>query len=173
VVVTASGCGTTLKDYGHLLRDEPAYAERAAAVSALAKDITEVLQVSGLPPSQPALDLVVAYHPACSLQHGKGVREAPKQLLRDAGYTVVEPKEAHLCCGSAGVYNILQPEIAAALRDRKVAALEARRPDVIAAGNIGCLVQIAAGTDLPVVHVVELLDWATGGPRPPAMGTVR
>jgi glycolate oxidase iron-sulfur subunit len=173
VVVTASGCGTTLKDYGHILRNDPAYATRAAAVSALARDFAEVVEAAGLPPVTTPTDLVVAYHPACSLQHGQAIRDAPQRLLRQAGYAVVEPREAHLCCGSAGVYNILQPQIATELRTRKVAALEARRPDVIAAGNIGCLVQIASGAQAPVIHTAELLDWATGGPSPPGLGTVR
>ncbi len=108
----------------------------------------------------------VAYHGACSLQHGQKIRNEPKQLLNDAGFTVLDPPEGHLCCGSAGTYNLLQPEIAAQLRDRKVANIESTQPEVIAAGNIGCITQIAGGTSLPVVHTVELLDWATGGPRP-------
>ena len=169
VVVTASGCGTMLKNYGFLLRNDPAYAEKAARVSALARDVTEVLAQAGLPPRRIEPDLTVAYHPACSLQHGQQVTAQPKVLLTEAGFTVREPRDAHLCCGSAGTYNILQSEIAGRLRDAKAAALEATRPDVICAGNIGCLVQIGGATGVPVVHTVQLLDWATGGPMPKAL----
>ena len=161
VVVTMSGCGTTLKNYGFMLRNDPAYADKAARVSALAKDVTELLAEAGLP--------TVAYHAACSLQHGQKVTAAPKALLKQAGFTVAEPRDAHLCCGSAGTYNILQPDIAGQLRDRKAATLEAVHPDVIAAGNIGCMVQIGGATRVPIVHTVQLLDWATGGPKPPGL----
>jgi glycolate oxidase iron-sulfur subunit len=168
VVVNASGCGTTVKDYGHMFRGE-ALAEDAATVAGLARDVTELMAELGLGPAQ-APRLRVAYHAACSLQHGQQIRAEPKALLKAAGFEVVEPRDAHLCCGSAGTYNLLQPEISQELRARKVATLEERRPDVIAAGNIGCMVQIGAGTSVPVVHTVELLDWATGGPRPAALG---
>jgi glycolate oxidase iron-sulfur subunit len=170
VVINASGCGTTVKDYGFMLREDAAYAERAARISGLAKDITEVVAGLGLPPAAAAdADLVVAYHSACSMQHGQRITGLPKQLLAQAGFTVRDVPEGHLCCGSAGTYNILQPEIAGRLRDRKVANIESTRPDVIATGNIGCITQIASGTAIPVVHTVELLDWATGGPRPAAL----
>jgi glycolate oxidase iron-sulfur subunit len=169
IVVTVSGCGTTLKNYGFMLRCDPAYADKAARVSALAKDITELLAEAGAPPSRIAPGLVVAYQAACSLRHGQQVIDAPKTLLAQAGFIVREPRDAHLCCGSAGTYNILQPEIAGQLRDRKAAELEALRPDVIASGNIGCRVQIAGATAIPVVHTLQLLDWATGGPRPAAL----
>lgn len=166
IVVTASGCGTSLRDYGFLLRNDPAYAERAARVSALARDLSEVVAHYGLPASVQPSGLVVAYHAACSLQHGQRVREPPKQLLREAGFTVREPAQAYLCCGSAGVYNVLQPAFAEPLRQRKLASLQALAPAVIASGNIGCLTQLARGGATPVVHTVELLDWATGGPVP-------
>ena len=167
IVINISGCGTTVKDYGHMFRTDPDWAEAAAQVSALAKDVTEIMADIGI--QAPAADLpplTVAYHPACSLQHGQQVREAPKALLAACGFTVREPLESHLCCGSAGTYNLLQPAIAGRLRDRKVGNLERLQPDVIAAGNLGCMTQIGNGTGLPVVHTVELLDWATGGPRP-------
>jgi glycolate oxidase iron-sulfur subunit len=168
VAINASGCGTTVKDYGHMFAGEPLEPE-AAAVAGLARDISEVMAELGL--SRPAAPrLRVAYHAACSLQHGQQVRAQPKALLAAAGFEVVEPRDAHLCCGSAGTYNLLQPAIAGALQARKVAALEERAPDVIATGNIGCMVQIGAATAVPVVHTAELLDWATGGPRPPALG---
>lgn len=165
IIVTASGCGTTIKDYGHMLRDDPAYAQKAARVSALAKDVSEFLIDADLPPGD-GRGLTVAYHAACSLQHGQKVTQAPQQLLKAAGYTVRTPNEAHLCCGSAGTYNILQPRIAGQLGDRKVANIARLQPDVIATGNIGCAMQIGQRTAVPVVHTVELLDWATGGPAP-------
>ncbi|MGH2342840.1 glycolate oxidase subunit GlcF [Segnochrobactraceae bacterium EtOH-i3] len=170
IVVTASGCGTTVKDYGFMLRADPAFAERAAKISALAKDISEVLAELDLGRPSAGTGLVVAYHSACSLQHGQKIKDLPKKLLAAAGFVVREPAEAHLCCGSAGTYNLLQPDIATQLRDRKTGHLSALNPDVIAAGNIGCMTQIGSGIDVPVVHTVELLDWAHGGPRPAALG---
>jgi glycolate oxidase iron-sulfur subunit len=168
IIVTASGCGTPIKDYGFLLRDDTAYADKAARVSALAQDVTEFLVQAGLPAGD-GHGLTVAYHPACSLQHGQRVTDAPKQLLTRAGYTVRTPAEAHLCCGSAGTYNILQPAIARQLGERKAVQIERLCPDVVATGNIGCAVQIGQRTPIPIVHTVELLDWATGGPVPPAL----
>jgi len=172
IVVTASGCGTTIKDYGFMLRDDPDYAAKAAQVSGLAQDISEFLIDVDLPQGV-GHGLSVAYHAACSLQHGQKVTDAPKRLLVGAGYVVRTPIEAHLCCGSAGTYNILQPEIAGQLGDRKVANIERLAPDVIATGNIGCAMQIGQRTGIPVVHTVELLDWATGGPVPPALHHLR
>lgn len=165
IVVTASGCGTTIKDYGHMLRLDPGYAEKAAKVSAMTKDITEYLAELDLPEQEPR-GLTVAYHSACSMQHAQKVTTVPKQLLKRAGFTVREPAEGHLCCGSAGTYNILQPEISAKLKARKVRNIEATGPNVIATGNIGCIIQIASGTKVPILHTVELLDWAYGGPKP-------
>jgi glycolate oxidase iron-sulfur subunit len=164
VIVTASGCGTTIKDYGHMLRLDPAYAEKAKAIAAKAKDITEFLSAIGLPEAQGGLKL--AYHSACSMQHGQKIKQEPLKLLRRAGFTVMEVPEGHLCCGSAGTYNILQPEIATKLRDRKVANIESLQPQAIATGNIGCITQIGLGTGIPILHTIELLDWAYGGPRP-------
>ena len=166
VVINTSGCGTTVKDYGHMLRTGPA-AERAAKVSALAADVSEVLTKLGLPETAKAPRAMrVAYHAACSLQHGQKIKGLPKTLLKQAGFEVVEPSDPHLCCGSAGTYNLMQPEISGELKDRKVGTLMAKAPDVISAGNIGCMMQIGSGTETPVVHTVELLDWATGGPEP-------
>ena len=166
IIVNTSGCGTTLKDYGFMLREEPAYAAKAAAVSALSKDVSEVMADLGLGAVAAPSGLTVAYHAACSLQHGQQIRTEPKALLAAAGFTVKDVPEAHLCCGSAGTYNLLQPEIAEQLKARKVANILTTQPDLIAAGNIGCITQIASGTGVPVVHTVELLDWATGGPKP-------
>jgi glycolate oxidase iron-sulfur subunit len=166
ILVTTSGCGTVVKDYGYMLREDGDYAASAAEVSALAKDISEYLAGIELKPSSQKGDIKVAYHAACSLQHGQKITLAPKELLSKSGFVVKDVPESHLCCGSAGTYNILQPELAGRLRDRKVANIASVEPDVIAAGNIGCMVQIAGGTSVPVVHTIELLDWATGGPRP-------
>jgi glycolate oxidase iron-sulfur subunit len=169
ILITASGCGTTVKDYGFMLRQDPDYAERATRVATLAKDITEYLATLPLAPEQPGAKLVVAYHSACSMQHGQRVVREPKEILSKVGFVVKDIPEGHLCCGSAGTYNILQPDIARRLRERKVRTIERLRPDVIAAGNLGCIMQIAAGTELPAVHTVELIDWATGGPCPPVL----
>lgn len=166
ILVTASGCGTVIKDYGYLLREDTAFAADAAQVSALAKDITEYVAGLGLAPTARQDNIVVAYHSACSLQHGQKITGLPKELLSKNGFVVKDVPESHLCCGSAGTYNILQPELAGRLRDRKVANIASVKPDMIAAGNIGCMVQIASGTSVPVVHTIELLDWATGGSRP-------
>jgi len=167
IVINTSGCGTTVKDYGHMFRND-ALAEDAARVSALAMDVSEVLMKLDLPDGTDK-DTVVAYHAACSLQHGQQIKTYPKDLLKKAGFMVVEPADSHLCCGSAGTYNLMQPEISGQLKARKVRTLEAKNPDIIAAGNIGCMMQIGSGTDVPIVHTVELLDWATGGPQPRAL----
>ena len=170
IVVNASGCGTMVKDYGFMLRSEAAWAERARHVAALARDVSEVLADLGLGTSRlEGAPPVVAYHSACSMQHGQKITEEPKRLLADAGFEVREPAEAHLCCGSAGTYNLLQPELATALGARKADRLAATGAQVIATGNIGCLVQMRGAAGVPVVHTVELLDWATGGPRPPEL----
>jgi len=166
IIVNTSGCGTVLKDYGFLLRND-AMAAQAAEISAKTKDISEYL-LKIYEPTQAAPGVTVAYHAACSLQHGQQITSAPKLLLRKAGFAVVEPKDPHLCCGSAGTYNIMQPEIAATLRRRKLDTLKAKAPDVIAAGNIGCLTQLA-GDGVPTVHIVELLDWMAGGAKPAAL----
>ncbi len=166
VVINTSGCGTTVKDYGHMFANDPLAAD-AKKIAAMTKDISELMEeisISG------KMDLKVAYHAACSLQHGQQIKDAPKNLLRAAGFTVLEPADPHLCCGSAGTYNLMQPDLAQQLGALKVKTLENLKPDVIAAGNIGCMMQIGAGTNVPIVHTVELLDWATGGPKPPALG---
>ena len=184
IVINTSGCGTTVKDYGHMFRNDP-LAKDAARVASIARDVSEVLieltaadvQVNDW---QPAMEwnggpdrrdepMVVAYHAACSLQHGQQIKTHPKTLLKRAGYTVVEPSDPHLCCGSAGTYNLMQPEISTRLKERKVKTLEAKNPDVIAAGNIGCMMQIGSASATPIVHSVELLDWAWGGPKPPSL----
>ena len=167
IVINTSGCGTTVKDYGHMFRQE-ALAEDAARVSGIAMDVSELLMTLDVPEGADR-GINVAYHAACSLQHGQKIKTYPKDLLKRAGFTVSEPADSHLCCGSAGTYNLMQPAISKQLKDRKVRTLEAKSPDIIAAGNIGCMMQIGTGTEVPVVHTVELLDWATGGPTPPAL----
>ncbi len=168
IIVTASGCGTTIKDYGHMLKDDTQYTEKAARVSAMTRDITEFLVEIGLPQAQARGR--VAYHSACSMQHGQKITLQPVELLRKAGFDVAEVPEGHLCCGSAGTYNILQPEIATQLRDRKIANLNSVKPDIIATGNIGCIAQLGTASAVPIVHTVELLDWAYGGPKPAKLG---
>jgi glycolate oxidase iron-sulfur subunit len=169
IIINASGCGTTVKDYGHMLRLDDAYAEKAARVSSLARDITEFLADLGIPDAMAPETLTVAYHSACSMQHGQGIRTQPKDLLSYAGFAVRDVPEGHLCCGSAGIYNIMQPEIAGRLKARKLANIARTAPDVIATGNIGCITQLE-GAGTPIVHTVELLDWATGGPKPAELG---
>lgn len=166
ILITASGCGTTIKDYGFMLRTDQAYAGKAERVSALAKDITEYLATLDLPAPETRPGLTVAYHSACSMQHGQQIREEPKALLKAAGFLVRDVPEGHICCGSAGTYNMLQPELSGRLRARKVRNIESTAPDLIATGNIGCMTQIGLGTAIPIVHTVELLDWAYGGERP-------
>ncbi len=181
IVINASGCGTTVKDYGFMLRSDPDWVEKAERIAALTRDVSEVVAGVGLDtqddrggwsPVRPAFfaaALRVTYHSACSLQHGQQIKTLPVELLQRAGFQVSQPKEAHLCCGSAGTYNILQAEIAGQLKTRKLGHLHATRPHVVATGNIGCMTQLAGGCDVPIVHTVELLDWATGGPKPEAM----
>jgi glycolate oxidase iron-sulfur subunit len=170
ILITASGCGTTIKDYGFMFRNEPAYAGKAERVSGLAKDVTEFLETIELSPVR-VVAMPIAYHSACSMQHGQQLKDGPKRLLSAAGFKVKEVPEGHICCGSAGVYNILQPEIAGRLRERKVGNIEKTKPMLVATGNIGCMTQLAKGfadkgATTPVVHTAELLDWATGGPLP-------
>lgn len=166
IIINASGCGTTVKDYGHMLRHELEYAERAEKVSNLAKDICEFLDGHDLGAPKRWSSLRVAYHSACSLQHGQGIHDVPKALLRKAGYSIVDIPEGHICCGSAGTYNIMQSEIAGELRERKAENISSVKPDVVAAGNIGCITQLEPALDVPIAHTVELLDWAFGGPVP-------
>jgi glycolate oxidase iron-sulfur subunit len=171
IVSNVSGCGATIKEYGYIFRDEAAYAGKAARVSALARDVSEF--VAGLELKPVAVPkLRIAYHAACSLQHSQRVLAEPKALLDAVGFTVLEIPEAHICCGSAGTYNMLQPELSAALRARKQTNIASTTPDAVATGNIGCITQIALGGAYPVLHIVELLDWATGGPAPEALSAL-
>jgi glycolate oxidase iron-sulfur subunit len=166
IIINASGCGTTVKDYGFMLKNDAAWADKAAKISTLTKDVTEVMSSLGVGEIKIKDQPVVVYHSACSMQHGQKLRNEPKNLLKIAGFEVREPAEGHLCCGSAGTYNLLQPELAERLKLRKAVNLEEQAADIIATGNIGCLMQISGATDVPVVHTAELLDWATGGPVP-------
>ncbi|KRE12520.1 2-hydroxy-acid oxidase [Bosea sp. Root483D1] len=172
VIVNASGCGTTVKDYGHLLaRTE--LAGEAREVAGIARDVTEFIAGIGLRPAAPERPrLRVTYHDACSMQHGQRVTRPPRDLLRAAGFEVVDVPEKHFCCGSAGTYNLLQPATAETLGGRKAGHIDSTAPDVVAAGNIGCLTQLRRYVGAPMAHTVELLDWATGGPLPPALAGV-
>ncbi|MDM7945522.1 MAG: glycolate oxidase subunit GlcF [Oceanibaculum nanhaiense] len=169
IIINASGCGTTVKDYGFMFREDAGWADKAARVSALTKDVTELMEELGLASPSVETGQIVAYHSACSMQHGQKIKTLPQALLTQAGFTVKEVPEGHICCGSAGTYNMLQPEIATRLRDRKLANIGKTQPDIIAAGNLGCMTQIGSATDIPILHTVELLDWATGGPKPQAL----
>jgi len=171
VIINSSGCGTQVKDYGFMFRDDPDYAHKAERISLMARDVSEFVAELDidLPSSGNAAGLRVTYQSACSLQHGQSVHRQPRDLLSAAGFTVSEPAEGHLCCGSAGTYNILQSDLADQLRDRKAATIAATTPDIVATGNIGCMTQLADAIDAPIVHTVELLDWATGGPKPGAL----
>jgi glycolate oxidase iron-sulfur subunit len=179
IIVTASGCGTMVKDYGFMFRNDPEYAVKAKRVSDLARDVSEVIAqvLSDDSEEKEALErraaqsekLRVAYHSACSLQHGQKLHGLGPELLRKVGFTVLDIPESHICCGSAGTYSMLQPEMSGQLRDRKVTNIESVRPELIATGNIGCMTQIGQGTTIPIVHTIELIDWATGGPRPPRL----
>jgi glycolate oxidase iron-sulfur subunit len=170
IAITVSGCGATIKDYAFMLAHDPAYADKAARVAAIARDVSELAAELGLPDAMTGAGRRVAYQGPCTLQHGQKIDAGPRALLQQAGFILTPVAEAHLCCGSAGTYNLMQPEISAELKRRKVETLEARAPQVIAAGNIGCMVQIGSGTAVPVVHTVELLDWALGGPKPAKLG---
>ena len=162
IVINASGCGAMVKDYAHLLRGDRRYAERAHRISALARDVSEVvaaeserLAVLAAPDAKPP---VVAFHSPCTLQHGLRLNGVVESILRDAGFTLTAVPDPHLCCGSAGTYSLLQPEISRRLRDDKVRALESGAPEVVATANIGCLAQLESGAAVPVVHWIELLD---------------
>ena len=170
IVINAAGCGTEVKDYAYLFKEDAAHRETAQKISDLTKDISEFIAELELPAATTANLPDVVYHDACSLMHGQGITEPPRQQLRSAGFNVVEIPGRHYCCGSAGSYNLLQPEMAGQLKDRRIGGIDSvlseSKAEILATGNIGCLVQLASGTALPVVHTVELLDWATGGPIP-------
>jgi len=170
IVINTSGCGVQVRDYGYLSQDGPGIVAEATRIAAIARDVSEIVAELDFAPTGAAPPLKVAYHSACSMQHGQKITQTPLDLLRRAGFDAVPVPEGHICCGSAGTYNLLQPEMAAALRDRKVKNIASLSPDVVAAGNLGCMVQIGRGAPFPVAHTVELLDWASGGPKPPALG---
>ena len=173
IIMTPSGCGTMVKDYGHLLERDRGYAERAAYISGLARDITEFIDEIGLIPPMMWTGLRIAYHAACSLQHGQKIDSLPLSLLDQAGFNILQIPEGHLCCGSAGTYNLLQPKLSGELRERKLANIAKVAPDVIVTANIGCMTQLKDGASAPFVHTVEMLDWATGGPAPEALGKLK
>lgn len=169
VVINTSGCGTTVKDYAFMFREDPNLADAAQTISDITCDITELLAKLQPKSTIDLPNLKVAYHSACSMQHGQKLTTLPMTLLQELGFEAMPVPESHICCGSAGTYNLLQPEMAGQLQARKVANIESTAPDVIAAGNLGCMIQIGSATDIPMVHTVELIDWATGGPVPEAL----
>jgi glycolate oxidase iron-sulfur subunit len=173
ILITASGCGTSVKDYGHLFKDDPQMREKAERVARLAKDITEYLTSIDLPKPELETGLRIAYHSACSMQHGQKIIREPKILLTNAGFLISEPREPHLCCGSAGTYNIMQSDIANQLKERKLANIKALHVDAVAAGNIGCITQLASDAGIPVVHTIKLLNWAYGGKKPQELADVK
>lgn len=158
IVMTASGCGSTVKEYGHHLRDDPAYAEKAARVSELTLDLAEVLAREDLSHLRKGAPRRVAFHPPCSLQHGQKVRGVIEAILSSLGHELVPVQESHLCCGAAGTYSLLQPLLSGQLRERKLGNLLAAQPDLIASANIGCQSHLAATSGVPVVHWISLLD---------------
>jgi glycolate oxidase iron-sulfur subunit len=169
ILVTTSGCGTTLKDYGYIFRDHPdkELRKKAKIVSSLAKDVTEYLGKNiKLNYMKKDKKFKIAYHSACSMQHGQKIHQQPMDLLKKTGNEIVEIPDGHLCCGSAGTYNLLQDEMAAELLKRKVSNIDKVKPDFISTGNIGCMTQISSGTQIPIVHTIEILNWYTGGEKP-------
>ena len=172
ILVTTSGCGTTLKDYGYIFRDHPdkELRKKAKIVSSLAKDVTEYLGKNiKLNYVKKDKKFTIAYHSACSMQHGQKIHSQPMDLLKKTGNEIVEIPDGHLCCGSAGTYNLLQDEMAAELLKRKVSNIDKVKPDFISTGNIGCMTQISSGTKIPIVHTIEILNWYTGGEKPIAI----
>ncbi|WP_068081085.1 glycolate oxidase subunit GlcF [Polycladidibacter stylochi] len=169
IIITASGCGTTIKDYAHMLENDENYAEKAGEVAAKAQDITEFLSSIKLPEPTRKVEIPAVYHSACSMQHGQKIDKEPRQLLTAVGLELREIAEGHLCCGSAGAYNILQPDIAEQLKKRKANNINSQTPQVIATGNLGCIAQLKDAVDAPIVHSVELLNWAYGGEKPKSL----
>ncbi len=166
ILTTASGCGTMLKDYARLLHNDEGYARRAQDIAGLARDVTQVLAAITLTAPRQWSDIKVAYHADCALEHGQKVTREPRSLLTKAGYTVLEVPEGHLCCGASGTTALLQPVMAEALRIRKLNNISKTEPDIIATGNIGCITHMAAHSPTPIIHVIELLNWAYGGDCP-------
>ena len=181
--MTASGCGVMLRDYGHILAQEPAYAARAARIASLARDPVQIVAaewpVLSARVARAKTRTTLAFHPPCTLQHGYGIRGEVERLLNDAGFALAPVADAHLCCGSAGTYSILQPELAGRLKANKLRALTAHRPEMIATANIGCMTHLQSGTPIPVRHWIELLDAATAdaggrdGPGPHSQPAMR
>ena len=168
IISNTSGCGTTLKDYGHIFRNDKELKKQAKKISELTKDITEYLDENlklNIKKNKEK-KYKIAYHSACSMQHGQRIHDQPKQLISKTGNEVLDIPEGHLCCGSAGTYNILHQKMAKSLLKNKVSNIEKIEPDFISTGNIGCMTQISTGTRIPIIHTVELLDWFTGGPKP-------
>ena len=166
IIINTSGCGTMVKDYGWILKNDHVWSESAASMVKITRDISQFLSEINISGFQSGKKPEIVYHSACSMTHGQKIITEPLKLLRDAGFRVSEPGERHLCCGSAGTYNILHQKMAKTLLRNKVKNIEKVSPDFISTGNIGCMTQISNGTKIPIIHTVELLDWFTGGPKP-------
>jgi len=167
ILSNTSGCGTTLKDYGFIFRENKELKKKAKKISELTKDISEYLSENiNLKFKNNYKKLKIAYHSACSMQHGQNIHTQPLALLSKTENDILEIPDGHLCCGSAGTYNILQNEIADKLLSQKITNIEKIKPDLISTGNIGCITQISNGTKIPILHTIELIDWYTGGPKP-------
>jgi glycolate oxidase iron-sulfur subunit len=170
IIANTSGCGTTLKDYGFIFRNDKEFKKKAKKISELSKDITEYLEdnvkLNFISMKKSDKKYKIAYHSACSMQHGQKVHEQPINLIKKTGNEVIEIPEGHICCGSAGTYNLLQSDIASDLLKGKIKNIEKIKPEIISTGNVGCITQISTGTNIPILHTIEIIDWYTGGPKP-------
>ena len=167
IISNTSGCGTTMKDYGFIFRNDNKLKKKAKKISELTKDVSEFLfQNLKLNIKKKSKKYRIAYHSPCSMQHGQKIHNQPIELLLKTNNEIMEIPDGHLCCGSAGTYNILQTEIAKKLLQDKIKNIKSINPQIISTGNIGCITQISNGTNIPILHTVELLDWYTGGPKP-------
>ena len=170
IISNTSGCGTTLKDYGFIFRSDKDFRKKAKKISQLTKDISEYLdenvKLNFVIPEKSEKKYKIAYHSACSMQHGQKIHKEPINLIKKTGNQVIEIPEGHICCGSAGTYNLLQNDIAKKLLESKIKNIQKIKPQFIATGNIGCITQIASATKIPILHTIEIIDWYTGGPKP-------
>ena len=176
IISNTSGCGTTLKDYGFIFRSDKDFKKKAKKISELTKDISEYLdgnvKLNFIKNKKIEKKYKIAYHSACSMQHGQKIHKEPINLIKKTGNEVIEIPDGHICCGSAGTYNLLQSDIAKKLLKNKVSNIEKIKPEIISTGNVGCISQISNGTQIPILHTVEIIDWYTGGPKPKVLGNI-